>query len=118
MNQRHGNSVEYAMHSNPTYRQLILDVFHRHDPLQVECPTVYDGVVNDLLRYMSHRDTEQELQQYVRGVLYMHGKKSVRLPDVTKHACFYGHSNAPTTPSTSNCSLIGCGSNVSFTITV
>jgi hypothetical protein len=81
MNQRHGNSVEYAMHSNPTYRQLILDVFHRHDPLQAECPTVYNGVVNDLLRYMSHRDTEQELQQYVHGVLYMHGKKSVRLPD-------------------------------------
>jgi hypothetical protein len=59
----------------------MLDVFHRHDPLQAGCLSVYDGVVNDLLRYMSHRDTEQELQQYVHGVLYMHGKKSVRLPD-------------------------------------
>lgn len=50
------------MHSNPPFRQRVLDGFHRHDPLQAECPTVYDGVVNDLLRYWSHRDTEQELQ--------------------------------------------------------
>ncbi len=67
--------------NNLTFRKRVLDVLHRHDPLQAGCATVYDGVVNDLLRYMSHRDTEQELQQYVHGVLYMHGKKSVRLPD-------------------------------------
>ena len=69
------------MHSNPTYRQRVLDVFHRHDPLQAECPTVYDGVVNDLLRYMSHRDTEEKVAQYVQGVLYMHGKQYVKLPN-------------------------------------
>ena len=69
------------MNSNPTFRQLVLDIFHRHDPLQAGCPTVYDGVVNDLLRYWTHRDTEQQLQQYVHGVLYMHGKTSVKLPD-------------------------------------
>jgi hypothetical protein len=69
------------MHSNPTYRQCVLDVFHRHDPLQAECLSVYDGVVNDLLRYMSHRDTEQELTNYAYGVLYLHGKKTVKLPD-------------------------------------
>jgi hypothetical protein len=69
------------MHNNPTFRQLVLDVFHRHNPLKAECLSVYDGVVNDLLRYWGHRDTEQELQQYVHGVLYMHGKKSMRLPN-------------------------------------
>ena len=69
------------MNSNPTYRQRVLDVFHRHDPLQAECPTVYDGVVNDLLRYMSHRDTEEKVVQYVQGVLYMHSKQYVKLPD-------------------------------------
>ena len=69
------------MHSNPTFRQLVLDVFHRHDPLQAEYLSVYDGVVNDLLRYWSHRDTEQELQQYVQGVLYLRGKRSLWLPD-------------------------------------
>lgn len=69
------------MHSNPTYRQRVLDVFHRHDPLQAECLSVYDGVVNDLLRYWSHRDTEEAVQQYVQGVLYMHGKQYIKLPE-------------------------------------
>ena len=69
------------MHSNPTFRQRVVDVFHRHDPLQAECPSVYDGVVNDLLRYWSHLDTEQELQQYVQGVLYLRGKRNLWLPE-------------------------------------
>jgi hypothetical protein len=42
---------------------------------------VYDGVVNDLLRYWSHLDTEQELQQYVQGVLYLRGKRNLWLPE-------------------------------------
>ena len=69
------------MHSNPTFRQHVLDVFHRHDPLQAECPSVYDGVVNDLLRYWSNRDAEETVQQYVQGVLYLRGKRSLELPN-------------------------------------
>lgn len=69
------------MNSKPAFRQLVLDVFVRYDPLKAECHSVYDGVVNDLLRYWNHRDTEQELQQYVQGVLYLRCKRYVQLPE-------------------------------------
>lgn len=63
------------MKENPAFRRKVLDVFERYDPLKAEKASVYEGVVNDLLRYWRERDSENEVYQYVQGVLYMHGKR-------------------------------------------
>ena len=65
------------MKNIPGLRQTITDIFHEHDPLEADCSSIYDKVVDDLLRYWSYDDSMQELETYIRGVLVMHSKRSV-----------------------------------------
>lgn len=58
-------------------RQTVTDIFHDHDPLKADCLSIYDKVVDDLMRYWSYDDSMQELETYIRGVLVMHSKRSV-----------------------------------------
>lgn len=58
-------------------RQTVTDIFHGHDPLKADCLSIYDKVVDDLLRYWSYDDSIQELETYIRGVLVMHSKRTV-----------------------------------------
>lgn len=67
------------MKQHPTFRQLVIDVFQRHNPLGSDCLSVYDSVVNDLFRYWSYSDTIDELETYIEGVLAYHSKKNIVL---------------------------------------
>jgi hypothetical protein len=66
------------MNENPTFRQLVTDVFHRHNPLESDCLSVYEPIVNDLFRYWSYSDTMDDLENYIRGVLVYHSKRTVK----------------------------------------
>ena len=67
------------MEQNPSFRQLVADVFHRHNPLESDCLSIYDSIVNDLFRYWSYADTIDELETYIGGVLAYHSKKNIKL---------------------------------------
>lgn len=67
------------MKENPTFRQLVTDVFYRHNPLESDCLSAYEPIVNDLFRYWSYADTAEELENYVRGVLAYHSKRTIKI---------------------------------------
>ena len=68
------------MEQYPSFRQLVTDVFHRHNPLESDCLSVYDSVVNDLFQLWSYAATTDELENYIQVILTDHSKKDIK-PD-------------------------------------
>ena len=60
-----------------SFNQLVKDVFGDHDPLQVDCMSVYDPVVAELFRYWSYSDSMGELEVNIRSCLENHTKRTV-----------------------------------------
>lgn len=58
-------------------RQTVIDIFHTHNPIGADCLSVYEKVVDDLFRYWSYDDSRDELEAYIRGVLFMNANRSI-----------------------------------------
>lgn len=60
-----------------SFNELVKDVFGEHDPLQVDCMSVYDSIVAELSTCWPHSDTIGELEVNVRNCLENHSNRTV-----------------------------------------
>ena len=62
---------------SPSLNELVKDVFGDHDPLHVDCMSVYDPIVAELFICWSYSDSIGELEVNVRNCLENHSNRTV-----------------------------------------